>query len=385
MIIMGAGICQWFHGDATYRAILALLILTGCDGPQRRRLGALRRPGEVPPDHRLDLAGQRPGLVAAAADHDRHRVLVHAHRPVALRRLPRRRAGLTAGRGPASPACTPPTRSPSRRGWAGCRSTRSSTRTRWTWPTRPRRPWTPARPPTRRRTWRTAWPTATSRRRSTDVDAPENWPRTLTLWRSNLLGSSAKGNEYFLKHLLGTHCNVLAAEGAEDVRPRDVTWRDEPPEGKLDLLLSADFRMTSTTLLSDIVLPAATWYEKHDLSSTDMHPFVHAFTPAIDPPWEAKSDFEMFHLIARELSEAGQDPPRHPPGPGRRAAAARHPGRDGPARRRRPRLGARRRRSRSPARPCRPCSWSSATTPRSPTSWPASGRWPTSSASPSRT
>ena len=23
MIIMGAGICQWFHGDATYRAILA--------------------------------------------------------------------------------------------------------------------------------------------------------------------------------------------------------------------------------------------------------------------------------------------------------------------------------------------------------------------------
>ena len=37
--------------------------------------------------------------------------------------------------------------------------------------------------------------------------------------------------------------------------------------------------MTSTTLLSDIVLPAATWYEKYDLSSTDMHPFVHAFTP----------------------------------------------------------------------------------------------------------
>ena len=32
MIIMGAGICQWFHGDATYRAILALLILTGSMG-----------------------------------------------------------------------------------------------------------------------------------------------------------------------------------------------------------------------------------------------------------------------------------------------------------------------------------------------------------------
>ena len=32
MIIMGAGICQWFHGDATYRAVLSLLILTGCMG-----------------------------------------------------------------------------------------------------------------------------------------------------------------------------------------------------------------------------------------------------------------------------------------------------------------------------------------------------------------
>ena len=66
--------------------------------------------------------------------------------------------------------------------------------------------------------------------------------------------------------------------------------------------MSADFRMTSTTLLSDVVFPAATWYEKHDLSSTDMHPFVHAFTPAIDPPWEAKSDFEMFHLLAERFS-----------------------------------------------------------------------------------
>lgn len=117
------------------------------------------------------------------------------------------------------------------------------------------------------------------------------------------MGSSAKGNEYFLRHLLGTHHNVLGTENPNTPRPRDVAWHDDAPEGKLDLLVSADFRMTSTTLLSDVVFPAATWYEKHDLSSTDMHPFVHAFTPAIDPPWEAKTDFEMFHLLARKLSD----------------------------------------------------------------------------------
>jgi nitrate reductase / nitrite oxidoreductase, alpha subunit len=34
-----------------------------------------------------------------------------------------------------------------------------------------------------------------------------------------------------------------------------------------------------------------------------MHPFVHAFTPAIDPPWETRSDFDAFHAVARALSE----------------------------------------------------------------------------------
>ncbi|MCE5291742.1 MAG: nitrate reductase subunit alpha [Nocardiaceae bacterium] len=134
-----------------------------------------------------------------------------------------------------------------------------------------------------------------------DPDAPENFPRCLTVWRANLLGSSGKGNEYFMKHLLGTDNNVEAKD-EQGARPKTVKWRDEAPVGKLDLLVALDFRMTSTTLFSDIILPAATWYEKHDLSSTDMHPFVHAFSPAISPPWETKTDFEAFHRIARGFS-----------------------------------------------------------------------------------
>ena len=37
-----------------------------------------------------------------------------------------------------------------------------------------------------------------------DPDHPDNWPRNMFVWRSNMLGSSGKGHEYFLKHLLGT-------------------------------------------------------------------------------------------------------------------------------------------------------------------------------------
>ena len=98
-----------------------------------------------------------------------------------------------------------------------------------------------------------------------DPDAPENWPRVLTVWRANLLGSSSKGNEYFLRHLLGADNAVRANESVQEIRPQEVTWREESPEGKLDLLVSIDFRMTSTGLFGDILLPAATWYEKHDL------------------------------------------------------------------------------------------------------------------------
>ncbi len=140
-----------------------------------------------------------------------------------------------------------------------------------------------------------------------DPDAEENWPRALTLWRANLLGNSAKGDEYFLKHLLGTDHAVNAKETPPELRPKDMVWREQAPEGKLDLLLTLDFRMTSSTLLSDVLLPAATWYETHDINTTDMHLFVHPFTPAINPPWQAKTDWEIFQLMSDKLSEFAAD------------------------------------------------------------------------------
>lgn len=135
-----------------------------------------------------------------------------------------------------------------------------------------------------------------------DPDDPKNFPRGLFVWRSNLISSSGKGHEYFLKHLLGTANGLLSGENT-GCRPQEVKWRDKAPEGKLDLLVSLDFRMAGNALYSDIVLPAATWYEKHDLSSTDMHPFVHPFNPAISTPWETKSDWDIFKGLARTFSE----------------------------------------------------------------------------------
>lgn len=129
-----------------------------------------------------------------------------------------------------------------------------------------------------------------------DPDAPENWPRNLFVWRSNLLGASGKGHEYFLKHLLGARNNVLNEES--DQRPEEVVYREQAPEGKLDLLVTIDFRMNTTTLFSDVVLPTATWYEKADLNTSDMHPFIHPLQAAVDPVWGARTDWAIFRELA---------------------------------------------------------------------------------------
>ena len=138
-----------------------------------------------------------------------------------------------------------------------------------------------------------------------DPDDPANWPRNMFVWRSNLLGSSGKGHEYFLKHLLGASHGVQGKDLGEDgsARPSEVTCRDQAPEGKLDLLVTLDFRMSTTAVYSDIVLPTATWYEKNDLNTSDMHPFIHPLTAAVDPSWESRSDWDIFRGLAKTFSE----------------------------------------------------------------------------------
>lgn len=142
-----------------------------------------------------------------------------------------------------------------------------------------------------------------------DPDAPENWPRNLFVWRSNLLGSSGKGHEYFLRHLLGTDHGVLGKDLGEEgrVKPVEAKWHDKAPEGKLDLLVTLDFRMSTTCVYSDIVLPTASWYEKDDLNTSDMHPFIHPLQAAVDPAYESKSDWEIFKAIAKKFSEVAPE------------------------------------------------------------------------------
>ncbi|MDH3889467.1 MAG: nitrate reductase subunit alpha [candidate division Zixibacteria bacterium] len=138
-----------------------------------------------------------------------------------------------------------------------------------------------------------------------DPDAPENWPRVWYIWRGNALMSSSKGHEYFLKHYLGTHTNTIAEDMAEE-SVKEIKWHEHAPQGKMDLVVDLNFRMDTSALYSDIVLPAATWYEKADLNSTDMHSFIHPLSEAVPPCWESKSDWQIFQAIAKKFSELSE-------------------------------------------------------------------------------
>jgi len=151
-----------------------------------------------------------------------------------------------------------------------------------------------------------------------DPDAPENWPRVWYIWRGNALLTSAKGHEYFLRHYLGTDSNAVADEVGSNTT-NEVKRDGQAPIGKLDLVVDINFRMDSSALYSDIILPTATWYEKDDINTTDLHSFIHPLSAAVPPCWESKTDWDIFKTVAEKVSELAR---AHFPEPFRDIVAA---------------------------------------------------------------
>jgi DMSO reductase family type II enzyme molybdopterin subunit len=72
---------------------------------------------------------------------------------------------------------------------------------------------------------------------------------------------------------------------------------------KLRAWVTIDWRMTSTALHSDYVLPAAGWYEKTEHKwGTPLMPYIHAGTK-LATFYEAKPDWEICALLAKKIQE----------------------------------------------------------------------------------
>ncbi len=75
--------------------------------------------------------------------------------------------------------------------------------------------------------------------------------------------------------------------------------RDMATEGELEFIVAMDFQRSTSCNWADVVFPAASWYEKLDLTATPLHPYVQLQQPAIEPFAQRKSEL----WIARELAK----------------------------------------------------------------------------------
>ncbi len=77
---------------------------------------------------------------------------------------------------------------------------------------------------------------------------------------------------------------------------------------KLDTVVHVDIRMNETALVSDIVLPAAGWYEKVDFKYIpSLVPYVTLGDRAVPPAGESKPEWEIFHRLAQAVSRRAQE------------------------------------------------------------------------------
>jgi DMSO reductase family type II enzyme molybdopterin subunit len=77
---------------------------------------------------------------------------------------------------------------------------------------------------------------------------------------------------------------------------------------KLRLIAAIDFRLSSTGMKSDLILPAAGYYEKRGIKyAISVVPYVVVGDRAVDPPGLAKGEWEIMSLLARRIQERARE------------------------------------------------------------------------------
>jgi nitrate reductase alpha subunit len=137
-----------------------------------------------------------------------------------------------------------------------------------------------------------------------DPDHPDNWPRNMFVWRSNILGSSGKGHEYFLKHLLGTSTACRARTWAA-TRPsptevrlaRQGARRQAGPAGHARLPHEHHLPvLRHRAAHGHLVREERPQHQRH----APLHPPA---VTAVDPAWQSRSDWEIYKGFAKKFSE----------------------------------------------------------------------------------
>lgn len=104
-----------------------------------------------------------------------------------------------------------------------------------------------------------------------------------------------KGKDWPIKSMYVVQANSVSCHQDQNRFMHDVI-------DNLDFIVTVDLEMTDTARVSDLVLPAAHFYEVDEfIQASASHPYVQFSEKAIDPIFEAKGDAEIARLIANRM------------------------------------------------------------------------------------
>lgn len=83
--------------------------------------------------------------------------------------------------------------------------------------------------------------------------------------------------------------------------------REMAGNGDLEFIVAMDFQRTTSCDWADVVFPAAGWYEKTELVTTPLHPYMQLQQPAVPPLGERRSELWIAREIAKRLDPRFED------------------------------------------------------------------------------
>lgn len=121
-------------------------------------------------------------------------------------------------------------------------------------------------------------------------------PKVPTLVFQDVVRSGEyKGQPFPVKALHVSHANPFSNMVDQNV------WLNETLPG-LELVVVRDMVFSDTARYADYLLPVPHWYETEEISHVGgQHPYIQHSAKAIDPLFEAKSDADIYRLLADKM------------------------------------------------------------------------------------
>lgn len=111
----------------------------------------------------------------------------------------------------------------------------------------------------------------------------------------------------------GFHMLITGWANPYDQHDFDDRIKQMRLDGTIEYQITCDFLRTTTVEYADVVLPGCPWYEKTDVCTTPLHPYVQLQQKACEPAGEARAEIWTFTELAHRLGVGDDFPPQFQP------------------------------------------------------------------------